>query len=142
METAYTFLANAAFGLHLLIVLVVLPSTALFCLGVYRRRSFLRQIHGLGHCLGVFVMAGWQIVLRECPLVPLEGALREAGGEAPWYRGSFTLFVVEWTTGYQLPVVVITFLSVLIIALTTVAVLAPYVGAALSLARSNQTARR
>ncbi|MCH8025174.1 MAG: DUF2784 family protein [Chloroflexi bacterium] len=138
METAYTFLANAVFALHLLIVLAVLPSTALFCLGAYRRRSFLRQIH----CLGVYVMAVWQIVLRECPLVPLEGALREAGGEAPWYRGSFTLFVVEWTTGFHLPVVVITSLSVLIIALTTIAVLAPYVGAALSLARSNQTARR
>ncbi len=137
METAYTFLANAVFALHLLIVLAVLPSTALFCLGAYRRRSFLRQIH----CLGVYVMAVWQIVLRECPLVPLEGALREAGGEAPWYRGSFTLFVVEWTTGFHLPVAVVTFLSILIVALTTVALLAPHIGALLSLARPSQIAK-
>ncbi len=138
METAYTFLANAAFGLHLLFILAVLPSTALFVLDGYRSWPPLRY----AHCAGVYAMAAWQIVLLECPLVPLERALREAAGESLWYRGSFTVFVVEWSTGFHLPVVVVTSLSILIIALTTIAVLAPHIGAVLRLARPNRTARR
>ena len=138
MDTLYLVLAAAVFALHLLFVLAVLPSTALFCLGGFRSRPFLRQLH----CLGVYAMAVGQIALLECPLVPLERALRAAGGEAPWYRGSFTAFVVERATGFDLPVAVVASLSILVIALTTAALLAPHVGAVLSLARPNQIARR
>ena len=137
MDTLYLILADAVFALHLLFVLAVLPSTALFCLGGFRSRPFLRQLH----CLGVYAMAIGQIVLLECPLVPMERALRAAGGESPWYRGSFTAFVFEQATGFHLPVAVVASLSILVVAITTVALLAPRLGAMLNLARLSPMAR-
>ena len=120
MDTTYIVLADAVFALHLLFVLAIGLSTALFCLGAYRTRPLLAQLH----CSLVYAMAIAQAVLLECPLVPLERSLREAAGESLWYHGSFIVFVVERATGFHLPVIVVTCLSILVIALTTAALLA------------------
>ena len=119
MDTTYVVLANAAFGLHLLFVLALGPSTAFFFLGGYRKRPFLAQLH----CAGIYGMAIGQTTLQQCPLVLLERASREAAGESPWYYGSFSVFVVERITGFELPVTVIFSLSTLVVALTTAALL-------------------
>lgn len=119
MDELYVALANAVFGLHLLFVLALGPSTALFCLGGYRGRPLLAQVH----CAGIYGMAIGQITLHQCPLVLLERALREAAGESPWYYGSFSVFVVETITGYRLPVEVIFSLSTLVVVLTTATLL-------------------
>lgn len=119
MDTAYVALADTVFGLHLLFVLALGPSTALFCLGGYRRRPFHAQLH----CLGIYGMAIGQTVLRECPLVLLERTLREAAGHSPWYYSSFSVFVVQRLTGFELPAVVIFSLSTLVVVATTAALL-------------------
>ncbi|MCI0855048.1 MAG: DUF2784 family protein [Chloroflexi bacterium] len=119
METAYTALASAVFALHLVFILAVAPSTAALCCGYYRTRP----LFFLAHCICVYSMALAQLLLRACPLVPLEHMLREAGGGAPWYSGSFILFVVERLTGLHLPVALIASLSILVIVLTTAALL-------------------
>lgn len=116
MESIYTGLANAVFGFHLLFVLIVLPSTFALVVGFYRTKPQLM----VAHCMGVYTMAVGLLLTRQCPLVPLEHTLREAGGGEAWYRGSFILFVVERATGLQLPVELIASLSILVIALTTV----------------------
>ncbi len=121
MDTVYTALADAVFGLHLLFVLALGPSTALFCLGRYRTRPLLGQLH----CAGIYIMAITQLTLRICPLVLLERSLREAGGQPPWYDGSFTVFVVQRLTGLVLPVGVIFSLSTLVVILTTAAAVLP-----------------
>ena len=117
METTYLGLANAVFALHLVFVLAVALSTAALCLGLYRTRLPLF----LTHCFGIYAMAVGQLLLRACPLVPLEHALREAGGAEPLYSGSFILFVVERMTGLELSAVLVASLSILVIVLTTVA---------------------
>lgn len=117
METTLSALANTVFALHLIFVAAVVLSTAALCLGFYRTR---RRLF-LTHCVGVYAMAGGQLMLRACPLVPIEHALREAGGGQPLYGGSFILFVVERITGLDLPGVLVASLSMLVIVLTTVA---------------------
>ena len=119
METAYLALASAVFALHLVFVLAVAPSTAALCRGYYRTRPLFL----LTHCTFVYSMGLTQLLLRACPLVPLEHMLRESGGGAPWYSGSFILFVVERVTGLHLPVALIASLSILIVVLTTAALL-------------------
>ncbi len=117
METILLSLANAVFALHLFFVLAVMFSSAALCLGLYRTRQPLFLVH----CSAIYAMAVGQLLLRGCPLVPLEHALREAGGAEPWYRGSFIAFVVERMTGLELPGILVTSLSILVIAVTTVA---------------------
>ena len=125
METTYLVLANAVFALHLVFVLAVLPSTVALCLGVYRTKEVLLTVHSV--C--IYGMALGQALLLACPLVQLEHSLREAGGTSPWYNGSFVVFVVERVTGFQLPVALVTSLSMLVLALTTIALFAPRLGA-------------
>lgn len=120
MDTMYTALADAVFGLHLLFALAILPSTALLCLGAYRNRPVLRT----AQCLGISVMAVGQAVLLECPLVVLERTLRESASTSPWYHGSFIVFVFQRATGVQLPAGVVVSLSVLVISLSAAALLA------------------
>ncbi len=120
MDSAYVVLADAVFALHLLFVLALGPSTALFCLGGYRKHPLLAQVH----CVGIYAMAIGQTMLQECPLVLLERTLREAAGQPPWYYGSFSIFVVERITGFRLPVEVIFSLSTLVVTLTSAAFLA------------------
>lgn len=112
-------LANAVFGLHLLFVLALGPSSALFCLGRYRTHPLLAQLH----CAAIYAMAIGQTALNQCPLVVLEHELREAAGESPWYYGSFSVFVVERLTGFRLPVELIFSLSMSVVVLTTAALL-------------------
>ena len=119
MATAYLALASTVFALHLVFVLAVAPSTAALCRGYYRTRP----LFFFAHCICVYSMALAQLLLRACPLVPLEHMLREAGGGAPWYSGSFILFVVERVTGIHLPVALIASLSILVVVLTTAALL-------------------
>lgn len=121
MDLLYIILADAAFGLHLLFVLALGPSTALLLLGhcggrlaLYGRVAMLSHLH----CVAVFAMAVGQTTLNQCPLVLLEHTLREAAGETRWYYGSFSVFVVKWLTGYELPVEVIFSLSTLVVVLT------------------------
>src|SRR3989304_3291602 len=104
MDATLVVLADAVFAAHLLFVLAIGPSTAILCLGGYRTRPLLAQLH----CSLVYGMAIAQAVLLECPLVPLERALREVAGDEPWYSGSFIVFVVERATPFDLPVVVVT----------------------------------
>ncbi len=137
MEYIYLGLASAVFTLHLLFVLVYLPSTALFCVGRYRRYPFLRQ----AHVISVFIMATGQLVLLECPLVWLERTLRGAAGSSLWYDGSFVVFIVERATTLQLPVVVLTIISILVVAFTVAALIAPRAVALLTL-RSGLQSRR
>ena len=129
MEYIYLGLASAAFTLHLLFVLVYLPSTALFCLGRYRRRPFLQQ----AHVISVFIMATGQLVLLECPLVTLERTLRGTAGSSLWYDGSFVVFIVERATTLQLPIIVLTILSILVVTLTAAALAARGAAALLAL---------
>ena len=119
METVYLVLASAVFALHLVFVLAVAPSTAALCRGYYRTRP----LFFLAHCICVYSMGLAQLLLRACPLVPLEHKLREAGGAEPWYGGSFILFVVERVMGIHLPVALIAALSILVVVLTTAALL-------------------
>ncbi len=120
MDAVYVVLADAVFGLHLLFVLALGPSTALFCLGGYRKHPLLAQLH----CTAIYGMAIGQTMLQECPLVLLERTLREGAGQPPWYYGSFSIFVVQRITGFRLPVEVIFSLSTLVVALTTAGFLA------------------
>ncbi len=129
MEYIYLGLASAVFTLHLLFVLVYLPSTALFFVGRYRRYPFLRQ----AHVSSVFIMATGQLVLLECPLVWLERTLRGAAGSSLWYDGSFVVFIVERATTLQLPVVVLTILSILVVTFTVAALIVPRAVALLTL---------
>ena len=126
MEYIYLGLASAVFTLHLLFVLVSLPSTALFCVGRYRRHPFLQQ----AHVISVFIMATGQLALLECPLVSLERTLRNAAGSSLWYDGAFVVFIVEWATSFHLPVVV---LSILVVTFTVAALIAPRAVALLAL---------
>ena len=119
METVYLTLASAVFALHLVFVLAIAPSTAALCFGYYRTRP----LFFLAHFVCVYSMAIAQLLLQACPLGPLEHGLPEAGGEAPWYSGSFILFVVERVTGLHLPVALIASLSILVVVLTTAALL-------------------
>ena len=119
MEYLYLSLAGAVFASHLLFVLLYPLSTALFCLGRYRSRSFLQQ----AHVMCVFIMAAGQLVLLECPLVTLERAFRNAAGSPLWYEDSFVVFVVEQATSLHLPVVLVSALSILLITLTLAALL-------------------
>ena len=137
MEYIYLGLASAVFTLHLLFVLVYLPSTALFCAGRYRRYPFLRQ----AHVISVFMMATGQLVLLECPLVWLERTLRGAAGSSLWYDGSFVVFIVERATTLQLPVVVLTIVSILVVAFTVAALIAPRAVALLTLRPGLQSRR-
>ena len=129
MEYIYLGLASAVFTLHLLFVLVSLPSTALFCAGRFRRRPFLQQ----AHVISIFIMATGQLMLLECPLVSLERALRGAAGSTLWYDGSFVVFIVERATSFQLPVVVLPILSFLVVTLTAAALIARGAAALLAL---------
>jgi len=131
MDPTLVVLADAVFGLHLLFVLALGPSTALFFLGRYRRLALLGHLH----CLGIYAMAIGQTSLNQCPLVLLEHTLREAAGESRWYYGSFSVFVVERLTGYELPVEVIFSLSTLVVALTTAALLAGFLRAVVARTR-------
>ena len=128
MEYVNLGLANVTFGLHLLFVLLMLPSTTLFCLGYYRTRPLLQQ----AHCAAILTMGVGQAVLLECPLVSLERALRSPSGDSLWYDGSFVVFIVERTMGFNLPVVVVAFHAFLVIVLTAAALLLPRVAALLT----------
>lgn len=130
MDTLHLTLANAVFALHLAFILAVLPSTALYVVAAYARRPLLAS----AHVTAVFGMALGQMVLLECPLVPLERALRAAAGEAAWYHGSFTVFVLESATGFELPVTMVAALSILVMALTGGRLLVSALGRAPNLA--------
>ncbi len=119
MDTTLLGLANAVFLLHLVFILAVVLSTAALCLGLYRTRQPLF----LTPCFDIYTMALGQLLLRACPLVPLEHVLRKAGGGEPWYSGSFILFVVERITGQEFPGILVASLSILVIGLTTGALL-------------------
>lgn len=115
----YSFLANTAFVLHGLFLLASVPSLLLALYGYYCRRPCLWALHNSA----IATMAIGQTVLRVCPLVALEQSFRERAGEDMWYSGSYSVFVIRWLTGFQMPVEAVFVASITLVVLTALALL-------------------
>lgn len=116
--TTYAVLADLVFALHGFFVILVIPSCILAVVGYYRTRPFLWHFHWT--CVVVMVVG--TIWFARCPLVELEEYLRLAGGGALPYDDSFTAYFLSRLTGLDVPGILATFGSRLVMLLTLTAI--------------------
>jgi hypothetical protein len=114
---AFNLLAELVFAAHGFFVILIIPSCLLALFGYYKTRPLMWY----GHWTAVVIMVVGTIYFARCPLVELEEMLRVQAGGSLAYDDSFTAYFFSRLTGLDVPGMIATVGSRVVVLLTLAA---------------------